>query len=94
MLIKDIIQAIEKKQSNYNEYMTDMGGDWLYDDRSDIEADLGMKLEDFDRMSELKSSLLKLEKMGFKEWRSFSASEAAALYEALGPIDWKAKLNA
>lgn len=79
MKIEKLIQKIEEAQSKYNDYMTDMCGEWLYNDRYEIEQDLGMTLEDFDDLTELKNSLKILLSRCMSILDNYSAKELALI---------------
>lgn len=65
--------------SSYSEFMTDNSGNWLYSDRRDIEKDLGMTLEEYDILSEFRTTVRGLTELNIVEHSNFSARETLAL---------------
>lgn len=78
-----LLKRIEKATSKFNRDMQDMNGDWLYQDRYEIERDLGMSIALYEQLIDLKHSIGILIKnnLNVKDFGTFSAKEMAAILQ-------------
>lgn len=78
-----LIKRIEKATSKFNRDMKDINGDWLYQDRGEIEQDLGMSIVLYEELIRLKRSIKILIENNYttKDFSTFSAQEMAAILQ-------------